>query len=213
MDEFVLLTYFRRLISLWWVAVITTLLGVITGIIFTTNNPPVYEGTAIFPVNLDMEKGQKILLTEYDKDLALSNVLNGILYPEVTEAVVSKANELGIPLTMEYLKYHHAIERRFESWEVRFRSPDPHTAKIVTNLWAELAFERIIHLQTDGSIPAYVLFTPPILSEIPEEPVRYPRTHPIVAGVILGLVLGILLIEMTAKLKTQKSESKKQQEA
>jgi uncharacterized membrane-anchored protein YhcB (DUF1043 family) len=213
MDEFILTTYFRRLLSLWWVAIITTLTGVTIGIFFTTNHPPVYEGTAVFPVNLDMEKGQKILLTEYDKDLALSNVLNGILYPEVTKDVVSEANQLGIPLTMDYLKYHHAIERRFESWEVRFRSPDPLTAQIVTNLWAELAYERIINLQADGKIPAYVLFTPPILSEIPEEPVRYPRTHPIVAGAVLGLVVGILLSEGTARIKTQKSESKIQQEA
>jgi hypothetical protein len=212
MDELVLMSYFRRLLNLWWVTLLTTLAGVVCGYIFISSHPPIYEGTAVFPVNLDMEKGQKILLTEYDKDLALSNVLNGITYPDVMNAVVSQANEMGISLTMEYLRYHHAIERRFESWEVRFRSPDPQTAQIVTNLWAHLAYERIRSLQENGRIPSYVLFNPPTLSELPTEPVRYPRTHPIVAGAVLGLISGIMLIEAIAKLKTPTIRSEKPQD-
>ncbi len=73
MQEFAPLQHFNRILHLWWVMLVAALIGGLVGFIFSRLHPPLYQASATFSVNIDLDKVPVQPLELYDEDIALSN--------------------------------------------------------------------------------------------------------------------------------------------
>jgi hypothetical protein len=204
MHEFVLVEHFYRLVKYWWLILITGLIGGGVGFIIYHSHPSMYESKAIFYVTLDLEPLLKLNLPanqyQYNEDLAL-NVTGAVLVePELLSTVVAESDKQGIFVSKDYLLSNSTIERKHAFWELRFRHPEPQISQSVANLWAEKAYETMLTWSRSGKAANYVIFTPPILASLPEQPVIYGRNQFMLAGFLAGFLAGILLTEIVAHL-------------
>jgi hypothetical protein len=202
--EFVLVEQFYRLVKFWWLILICGLIGGGVGFFIYQSHPSEYESKAIFYVTLDIEPLQKLNLPanqyQYNEDLAL-NVTGAILVePELLSTIVMESSKQSISVTKEYLLNNSTIERKHAFWELRFRHADPQISQSVTNLWAEKAYETMLTWSKTGKAANYVIFTPPALSVLPDQPVNYGLNRLMLAGFLAGFLAGILLTEIIARI-------------
>jgi uncharacterized protein involved in exopolysaccharide biosynthesis len=186
-NEFSPYNYFTRVINLWWVVALATILGGLFGYIFFQLNPPIYEATATYVVTIDLESfpiqdvPQDML--QYNEDMALNTTKAILLSPEVRQQVVSSVNELGISVTPEELVRNYTIERKHDIWELRYRSKNPQDAQTLAKTWAEIGYQAMIASQQTGKVPAYVVFEPPSSASMHQVPV----VMTVIASSSLGL--------------------------
>ena len=195
-NEFSAYTYFNRVLSLWWLVALATILGGACGYIFHQLHPPEYEATATYIVSIDLNRfpfqGVREDLIQYNEDMALNTTQDALLSREVRESVISQVKSQGITLTAQELIQNSTIERKQDTWELRYRSQDPSAAKKVVDTWAKIGYQAMLAWQESGKAPDFVIFQPPIVADLPQEPVSYDRNKVILAGSIIGFVLGIL---------------------
>jgi hypothetical protein len=195
--EFSPYAYFSRMIRLWWVLALATLLGGALGYLFHTLRSPLYEATATYVVTIDLDRFpiQDIRedMLQYNEDLALNTTKAVLLSPEVQQVVLTQLEAQGISLTSSDLLKHHTIERKHDLWELRYRNPDPGIAHQVANTWADAGYKAMLAWQQAGKAPSYLIFNPPNPAEAPQEPVLYDRNRVMFAGAVIGFILGIVI--------------------
>jgi uncharacterized protein involved in exopolysaccharide biosynthesis len=195
--EFSPYAHFNRVISLWWLVALATILGGAFGYLFYLLRPPVYEATAIYIVTIDLNRfpiqGMREDLVQYNEDIALNTTQDALFSPQVKESVITQAKSQGLTLTPYNLLTDSTIERKQDVWELRYRNQDPETARMVVNLWANIGYQEMLSWQESGKAPDYVIFQPPSLALTPQEPVLYDRNKVMLAGALIGLIVGISL--------------------
>ena len=201
MKELSPLLYFNRLIRFWWIVVLCTLAGGAAGFIYSRIKPPVYEARAIFNISIDLKKvpvkQQPIEL--HDEDIALASLWGTMLSPEVLDYLIEAARKQNITLDWNIISKNYTVERKNSIWELRYRNNDPQVAQTVVSLWATEAYEVALQLQVDQKIPDYVIFTPPLIPEPPDQPVYYGLYRLLLAGGLIGLLIGLLGVEQVAR--------------
>lgn len=195
MEEFVPFDHLKKLFSYWWILVLTGLAGAVIGFIYHELKPPIYESSAMIEASLDFNAIGITPLTQYDEDLALSNIEGAMRAAATLDRVVSQAQAQGIQFTPDVLLYNVIIERKHAFWELRFHSADPQIARTITEIWAAEAYNTLIEWQTTGFLPAYVVFYQPSPVEATEGPAAYNRNKLVMSGAVVGFLIGILLVE------------------
>ena len=196
-NEFSPYRYFNHLSDLWWLVLLTTILGGVFGFIYFRLHPSIYEATATYFVRIDMDHfplhdvAQD--LVQYNEDMALGTTEGVLISPEVLNDVILQLSGLGKTLTADDLLQNSTIERKHDTWELRYRSQDPSEAQTVVNVWAQIGYQGMLSWQALGIAPVYVIFQPPTLAFLPHKPVVYGLNNLILAGVLVGLIAGIVI--------------------
>ncbi len=189
--------YFSRILDLWWIVFLAMLVGGALGFAFFYIHPPLYEATSTYYVSIDLAKLPIKDLQEdliiYNEDMAVNITQEILLSNEVVKDVLSQVNNGGITLTSQDLFQNYTIERKHDTWELRFRSQVPANAQAVVNTWAEIGYQAMLSWKASGKTAPYVLFQPPTQAQIPTEPVVYGRNNLMLAGALVGLIIGILI--------------------
>jgi uncharacterized protein involved in exopolysaccharide biosynthesis len=195
-NEFSPYEYLNRVIDLWWLIALATILGGVFGYIFYHLHPPLYEATATYIVNVDLNRfpfqGVKQDNLQYTEDMALNITKAILLSPEVRDNVISQLKTQGISLAPYELLQNYTIERKQDTWELRYRSQDPNVAQEVVNSWANIGYQAMLSWQESGKAANYVVFQPPTMADIPQIPVLYDRNKVILAGAMIGFIIGII---------------------
>jgi hypothetical protein len=200
MDEFSPIKHLSNLLKLWWIPVITALLGGFAGNLFHTRHLPIYEASASFYVTLDFNKIGVSPLTQYDEDVALA-VTQGVLQSdEVLKSVTAETQAQGLRIDLPTLDLYTnkdiSIERLHAFWYIRYRNIDAVTAKKIVNIWAQKGYETMLAWQARGAAQPYVVFSPPTLAKLPTQPILYGENKLILAGGLIGFIIGLLLLEI-----------------
>ena len=189
--------YFKRVMNLWWLVFLAIVLGGVFGFVFYQLRPPIYEATATFFATVDLNrfplKEGRADLIQYNEDMALGTTEGALQSSDVRDVLISQLKSLGIALSPSELLKNSTIERKHDIWELRFRSKNPEQAQIVVNAWADIGYQAMLSWQASGKAPDYVIFQPPTLALIPQEPVLYGRNKVMLAGALIGFIIGILL--------------------
>lgn len=204
-DEFSPLLEIQRLARLWWLMVLTAVIGGLLGFAFSRLNPPEYEAVATFFVSVDLTKTPKPRLELHDEDLALATTNAVIMSPPVIDHVLAEAKEMGQALDRTALLRAVSVERRHAFWELRYRSTDPAIAQTMANLWAEKTYEQILVWQEDGRAVSYLIFSAPTLAGLPDSPVRFDTNRLVLAGSMLGWLIGILISNLASQARHKTS--------
>jgi uncharacterized protein involved in exopolysaccharide biosynthesis len=188
---------FSRVMRYWWVVLLATLVGGAFGYLFFHLHAPVYEATSTFFVTLDMNRfptlGIRQDLIQYNEDMALNTTGGALVSSDVLNEVLVQAQGQGIYLTAADLLDNYTIERKHDVWELRYRSQDPQFAQSIVNIWAQVGYQAMLSWQSSGKAPEYVIFQPPRLALLPQQPVLYGRNNLVLAGALIGFIVGILL--------------------
>lgn len=196
-SEFSVYDQFNHLLSRWWLIALATLLGGILGFIIFQLRPPLYEATATYLVTIDLNRfplqtTQEDLM-QYNEDLALNTTKGVLLSNDVLDQVINQVNNNGITISKYDLLHRSTIERKQETWELRYRSEIPQDARMIVNIWAGIGYQAMISWQETGKVPPYVIFNSPAEALTPQEPVYYDRNRVMLAGVFIGFITGILV--------------------
>ena len=204
-NEFSPLEYFNKVIDLWWLVALATFFGGVIGFIFHQFQPSVYEATASYIVTVDLNRfpfqDVREDLIQYNEDMAVNITQDALLSQEVRDVVIGKMKEMGITISPNDLIDNSTIERKQELWELRYRSKNPQQAQEIVDTWAKLGYDAMLSWQESGKAPDYVVFNPPILSDIPQQPVVYDRNKLILAGALFGFIIGIITASLISRPK------------
>ena len=162
---------------------------------------PLYEATATYLVTIDLDRfplrGMDEDLIQYNEDLAVNTTQSVLLSNEVVEKVISQVDDSSSNLTAYDLLHNYTIERKHETWELRYRNQNPQQAQWIVNTWAEAGYQTMLTWQETGKAPDYVVFHSPTQAFTPHEPVYYDRNKVVLAGVLIGFIAGIVLSNLT----------------
>ena len=204
MDEFTPSQTFSTVSRLWWLIVLSTLLGKRRAYLFHRLNPPVYQATSSLNVTIDLTELQ--ILTDipkdklqYNEDLALSVTDQAFRSLDAYQAVLTRCLAQELPIPDVHTLY--ANQRWSAATPLAAPLPPhrPQVAQAVAGIWAEVAYENMVTWQSTGQIPAYLIIKPPTPAALPEEPVLYDQYRLLLAGGLIGLILGILLTDFLAR--------------
>ncbi len=189
--------YLSRVMNIWWLVLLSTFLGGLFGFIFFHLHPPVYEATATYFVTLDLDRfpiqGVREDLIQYNEDMALNTTEGALVSNEVLNQVILQVKEIGQTLTVKDLLDDSTIERKHDIWELRYRNHDPAIAQSIVNTWAQVGYQAMLSWQAAGLAPDYVVFQPPTLALVPQQPVLYRQNNLMLAGALIGFIIGIFL--------------------
>jgi uncharacterized protein involved in exopolysaccharide biosynthesis len=204
-DEFSAYDYFNKVLDLWWFVALATFLGGVFGLIFIQFQPSEYEATATYIVTIDLNRfpfqGVREDLIQYNEDMAVNTTQNALLSREVRYQVLVEMKEMGISITPNDLINNSTIERKQDVWELRYRSEDPQQAQQIVDTWAKLGYEAMKSWQESGKAPDYVMFNPPSLADLPQQPVRYEKNKVIFAGALIGFIVGTITASLISRPK------------
>jgi len=124
----------ERAFKLWWIIVLITVFGGISGWAFHFINPPMYEATSFITVNMDFQKRQ---LTQYEEDYAFDAAGAIGTSDEVENQIITEAKKSGLPVEIDQPQQQMFIERKQSVWELHIRNRDPEIAAELANIWAE----------------------------------------------------------------------------
>jgi uncharacterized protein involved in exopolysaccharide biosynthesis len=203
-NEFVPIEHFYRILKYWWIVALFIIIGGAVGYVIHLLQPPVYEATAVFHVTIDFSKVGDIQLSQYDEDLALSVVEQIVYYNnEIHDLIQQEPAFQEAELDFFAWVKNITLERRHAFWRISYKHMDPYVAQALVNRWAELGYEAMSSRQEAGEVASYVVFSPPALAELPQEPAMYGRNQMIVAGSLIGFIIGILFTDWYAYRKDQ----------
>lgn len=149
-QEFSPLESLERAFERWWVIVLMTVLGGISGWAIHFFRPPLYEATAIMTVNMDFQKRE---LTEIEEDYAF-NVAEAISTSiPVKDQIIAEAHADGSPIDMDQLQRQMFLERKKSIWEFHVRNRDAEIAAKLANIWADKA-EKALNVALAHAIRA-----------------------------------------------------------
>ncbi|OGN93096.1 MAG: hypothetical protein A2Y88_05990 [Chloroflexi bacterium RBG_13_48_10] len=206
-NEFSPGVYIMRVMSTWWLVLLTTFLGGLFGFIFFHLHPPVYEATATYFVTLDLYRfpiqGVREDLIQYNEDMALNTTEGALVSMEVLNRVILQVKDIGQSLTVKDLLDDSTIERKHDIWELRYRNQDPAIAQSIVNTWAQAGYQAMLSWQAAGLAPDYVIFQPPTLALVPQQPVLYRQNNLMLAGALIGFMIGIIFSSLIRRNKIE----------
>jgi len=124
----------------WWVIVLLTALGGITGWVFHFFLPPVYEATAVITANMDFQQRE---LTQGEEDYAF-NAAGAIgTSTGLDDQIISEAQTRGFSIDFDQLQQQMFIEREQSVWKLHIRNRDPEIAAELANIWAEKFYKAL----------------------------------------------------------------------
>ncbi len=129
-----------RAFQRWWIIVLLTSLGGISGWAIHFLHPPLYEATAVMTVSMDFQKGK---LSQREQDYAFTAAGAIGNSTEVKNQIISEAQAQGFPIDVNQLSEQMFLERKLSVWEFHIRNRDPYTAAKLANLWAEKALTAL----------------------------------------------------------------------
>jgi hypothetical protein len=144
MNDLSPLEMFKRTLQRWWMLVALMVLGGAAGWVFSLLQPPVYESTTVYQVNLDEQQlvDRKLVAAEQlplefaDQNVYLSPVASMFNDPTVLSDMVTTANSQNIPLEQkDFNADDFSLDRRGAEWFVTVRSTDPARAAHLADLW------------------------------------------------------------------------------
>jgi uncharacterized protein involved in exopolysaccharide biosynthesis len=200
-SEFSVYDHFNRTLSRWWLVALLAIIGGVFGLVFYQLHPALYEATATYLVTIDLDRfplqGMQEDLIQYNEDLAVNTTQSVLLSNEVLDGVIRQAKTAGISITSRDLLNNYTIERKQETWELRYRSENPQQAQTIVNIWAGVGYQAMLAWQTAGTAPNYVVFHTPTTAELPQQAVFYDRNKVILAGILIGFIAGMLISNLT----------------
>jgi hypothetical protein len=135
--EFTPRDHLERVLAYWWIVLILTILGGVTGWIFHFFQPPIYEATAGLTINLLFEKRE---LTQYEADTAFSATGVIITSTKVMDILQAEAQNRGLSLEqISRIHKNSSVERMESNVDLHVRDRDPVVAAAYANLWADIA--------------------------------------------------------------------------
>ena len=206
-NEFSPGVYLTRVMNIWWLVLLTTFLGGLFGFIFFHLHPPVYEPTATYFVTLDLYRfpiqGVREDLIQYNEDMALNTTEGALVSMEVLNRVILQVKDIGQSLTVKDLLDGSTIERKHDIWELRYRNQDPAIAQSIVNTWAQVGYQAMLSWQAAGLAPDYLIFQPPTLALVPQQPVLYRQNNLMLAGALIGFMIGIIFSSLIHRNKIE----------
>jgi hypothetical protein len=194
-SEFVPIENFKRILKFWWLVLLLSIAGGITGFIIHRQKPPVYEATAVFMASIDFNKiSTPYTLTQYDEDISLVTV--EVVLKQALPSVEAFIKETNLSVATNVLLSQYVIERQNAYWELRFRYSDPVVAQKIVNFWAQLAMVRLQDWQKSGQMPPYIYFTLVQLATLPDHPVYFTTNSMVLSGSLIGLIAGVLVVNL-----------------
>ncbi|MBI9046088.1 MAG: hypothetical protein JEZ06_16470 [Anaerolineaceae bacterium] len=121
----------------WWIVTLFMLIGAMAGLLFHLTRGALYETRAVITVSIDFTRTG--FMTDIEEDTAIVVVGDVIKSTEVINQVIASASEKGIVYSEIEFREISFMDRQSESWFLRVRHPDPQTASLLANLWAEKA--------------------------------------------------------------------------
>lgn len=121
----------------WWLIAVLTILGGLSGFLFSALRPAQYEARVEFTFNIDFARTG--ILSDVEQDQAFEALSDIIFSSQVFEQTVSAAQAQGISIDLAYLQGNISKERALNNWIFRLRMRDPQDAAAVANLWGERA--------------------------------------------------------------------------
>lgn len=201
-SEFSVYDYFNHVLSLWWLVALAAIVGGICGIIIYQVRSPVYEATATYLVTIDLNRfplqGMPEDLIQYNEDLAVNTTQSVLLSDEVLDQVIIQAKSLGLSITRVDLLKNYTIERKQETWELRYRSQLQQNAQTIVNIWADIGYQGMLSWQASGKAPNYVIFQLSTTALLPQGAVYYDRNKVVLAGILIGFIIGILVSNLVS---------------
>jgi hypothetical protein len=125
MNDLSPLEMLKRTLQRWWMLVALMVLGGAAGWVFSLLQPPVYESTTVYQVNLDEQQlvDRKLVASMFNDPTVLSDM-------------VTTANSQNIPLEQkDFNADDFSLDRRGAEWFVTVRSTDPARAAHLADLW------------------------------------------------------------------------------
>lgn len=148
LDEFIPLKMLERWFRFRWIVVCITLVGGLVGWGLHHLRPPIYEARIGFTVTYDLvNMGQ---VSQLEQDQASGAVGNLMIASDVLQAVVDRADEQGIAISVQELKASATLERQAQTWYIRIRQPNAQTAAAVGNVWGEIIDELLVQTYAEG---------------------------------------------------------------
>jgi len=194
-SEFVPIENFKRILKFWWLILLLSIAGGITGFIIHRHKPPIYEATAVFMASIDFNKiSTPYTLTQYDEDISLVTV--EVVLKQALPSVEAFIRDSNLPVGTDVLLSQYIIERQNAYWELRFRYSDPVVAQKIVNFWAQLAFVRLQDWQKSGQMPPYIYFTLVQLATLPDHPIYLTTNRMVLSGSLIGLIAGVLVVNL-----------------
>ena len=194
-SEFVPIENFKRILKFWWLILLLSIAGGITGFIIHRQKPPVYEAKAVFMASIDFNKiSPPYTLTQYDEDISLVTV--EVVLKQALPSVLAYIRDNNLLPDPNILLTQYVIERKNAYWELRFRYSDPVVAQKIVTFWAQLTFVRLQDWQKSGQMPSYIYFALVQLATLPDHPVYFGTNTMVLAGSLIGLIAGVLVVNL-----------------
>lgn len=178
---------------LWWVLVITMVLGGLIGFAIHHFRPPIYQAKATISTYIDFQEITDVLLTEYDEDMTINSVQAVLLSNNVIGAVLTQASSDGIILDYSSFMHQMSIYRKFTDYELFYRDRNPEVAKKIVDCWTGIGLQAINKMQSEGNLPAYLTVNLGSLSDLPQNPTYSQTNSYVLSGSLIGLLIGIIL--------------------
>ncbi len=180
-------------LHLWWVLVITMVLGGLIGFAIHHFRPPIYQAKATISTYIDFQEITDVLLTEYDEDMTINSVQSVLLSNDVIGAVLTQASSDGIILDYSSFMHQMSIYRKFTDYELFYRDRNPEVAKKIVDCWTGIGLQEIKKMQAEGNLPAYLTVNLGSLSDLPQNPTYSQTNSYVLSGSLIGLLIGIIL--------------------
>jgi len=142
MADFSPLEALNRAFQTWWLLALLALLGAVGGWVFHRSQPPIYQATVGFTVNVDYTITGP--LSEKDVDQIQGTVGAFLISPGVMNEVITRAQEQGIHVDAAALFEMLTLERRNSLWQIYLRNTNPQTVFTLANIWGEVGLTHLI---------------------------------------------------------------------
>ena len=198
-QEIIILDEFKRILNLWWLVVLCTIVGGAIGFAFRYVTPPMYESKATIHVAVDFTN--TLLNTQpfysvriYDEDQAMQVIQAAFV--EAIPQVISYSKSLNLSMDEATFLQNSSIERMLALWDIRFRFKDPTIAQKVVNYWLQQSLIVLKQKKQDGTLKPYLTYDVVANANLPTGPTYYQTNILVLAGGLIGLIIGMLLTNL-----------------
>lgn len=198
-QDIIALDEFKRILNLWWLVALATILGGAAGFAFRYIAPPAYESKATFHVAVDftntaLNKPEMAPARIYDEDQSMQTIQ--VAFLETIPQVFAYAKSLGVTMDENSFAQNWSVERMLALWDIRFRYKDPVIAQKIVNQWVELSLNNLDQKKLSGALKPYLSYELVNKASLPIIPSYFQTNILVLAGCIIGLVIGIALTNL-----------------
>lgn len=193
----------KNILHNWWKIVLIAYLFSLVGLVASYLLPTKYQAEAVLSATIDFtdinyenlvdDRGEPVMFSQYDEDLALA-VVERFLIQDI-DAAFTYAQTLDSTLTLNEFERDSQVARDFAQWYIRYRHANPEVAQKVANYWMNLGYEDLKAAQANGETENYVIVDVVREAPLPSKPIYQVRGTLVMAGALAGIVIGVLLVD------------------